>query len=224
MVPLPAAPAVPGQWQPGAGWQPSGSSTRPTARRRTIAMLAAVSLALLAVISALAIGHAGPERHSLNLPESAGSYVRLSTLSGDHIRSIFGSNGAFGNIPTADLTKARIGIYGRGAQSAPSALFIGFTATDSPNIGQQLHAEAATEVTSDVLAGAGAPAASRWTRDRWAVRCGAARPTSTDCSPPWASGPTPTPSAWCCCSIPRSARPPRRPGPSTRAFRAQAEH
>ncbi|HEY8302093.1 MAG TPA: hypothetical protein VIG48_09350 [Jatrophihabitans sp.] len=158
MVPVPVAPPppAPGQWQPGVGWVPAGHRTRSAARRRTIAMVAAVSLALVAVIGALAIGRAGPTGHSLSLPESAGSYVRISALSSDHIRSIFGSTGAFGAIPAADLGKARIGIYGRGGQSAPSALFIGFSAADSPNIGRQLHVEAADQVTSDVLTSAGA--------------------------------------------------------------------
>ena len=181
-------------------------------RRRTIALVAAVSLALLAVVGALAVGHAGPSRRSLSLPESAGAYVRLSTLSGDHIRSIFGSSGAFGNIPSVDLAKARIGIYGRSAQGSPSALFIGFAAADSPDIGQQLQAEAAAQVTSDVLAGAGAPAATEVDAGPLggSLRCGKAHVDGLFASVGvWADSDT---LGLVLLFDPCSARPPTRPG------------
>ena len=154
MVPCPRRLGA-GQWQPGAGWQPvAAAPVRPRAAARSPCSPRCRSRCW----PSSRAGHR-PRRARAALAEPApvGRLLRppLHAERGP-LRSIFGSNGAFGNIPTADLTKARIGIYGRGAQSAPSALFIGFTATDSPNIGQQLHAEAATEVTSDVLASAGA--------------------------------------------------------------------
>ncbi len=155
--PVPAAPT--GTWTPGQGWVPQGGVDR-TARRRTIAVVTAVVLALLAVIGVLAVSAAGPAQRGLSLPDSAGPYVRLSTVSGSHVSSIFGSTGTFGSISNADLASAKIAIYGRGAQSAPSALFVGFDAADSPTIGSQLRSEDATQVTEAVLAGAGASANS----------------------------------------------------------------
>ncbi len=125
-------------------------------RRRTIGVVAVVVLALAAVIAALTAGAAGPTRRSLSLPDTAGEYVRVSTVSGAHINSIFGNNGTFGSIPHSDLVNAKIAIYARGTQSPPTALFVGFDAADSPAIGRQLHNENAAEVTTQVLAGAGA--------------------------------------------------------------------
>jgi hypothetical protein len=125
-------------------------------RRRTIGVVAVVVLALAVVIAALTVGAAGPSRRSLSLPETAGEYVLVSTVSGAHIDSIFGTNGTFGSIPHADLVNAKIAIYARGTQAPPTALFVGFDAADSPTIGRQLHNEDAGQVTNQVLAGAGA--------------------------------------------------------------------
>jgi hypothetical protein len=104
----------------------------------------------------LVISAAGPSHHTLSLPDSAGDYVMLSAVSGSHISTIFGNTGTFGSIPTSDLTKAKVGVYARGSQNAPSALFVGFSGSDSPTIGQQLRSETASQVTAEVLAGAGA--------------------------------------------------------------------
>jgi hypothetical protein len=154
---VPPAPVPPhsGAWAPGAGWVPHRSTDRAT-RRRTIAVVAAVLLALLTVVGVLGVSAAGPNERSLSLPDTAGQYVRVSTLDGSHISSIIGSGGTFGSIPNSDLAKAKIALYSRGAQSAPSALFVGFDAADSPTIGGQLRSENAAQVTDDVLSGAGA--------------------------------------------------------------------
>jgi hypothetical protein len=155
----PMAPPVqyppPMMWQPGSGWAPYPA--RPlSARRRTIAVVTLVAVALLTIVTTLVISAAGPSRHTLSLPDTAGDYVKLSTVSGSHITSIFGRNGTFGSISTTDLTKARVGVYARSSQSAPSALFVGFSGTDSPTIGRQLRSESSDQVTAEVLAGAGA--------------------------------------------------------------------
>lgn len=227
MVPAPVRPPPPtlsGPWQPGYGWVPTTRRTAPASRRRTIAMVTAVALALLVVIGALAIGNAGPDGHSLSLPDSAGGYLRISTVSGEHIHSIFGSAGAFGAIPSSELEKAKIGIYARGSQSSPSALFIGFSASDSPTIGQQLHTQAAADVTREVLDGAGAPATVQVDAGPLggALRCGTANVDGLFASiGVWADAdtlglvmlfdPTVGPST-------------SRTGAVTRTFRAQAEH
>lgn len=151
----PQPPMIPTAVGPGYGWVAVPAGVSRSVRRRTVAMVAAVALALLVVIGALGIGNAGPDRHSLSLPETAGDYARISTVSGGHIRSIFG-RGAFGAIPASELDKARVGIYSRGSQSSPSALFVGFVATDSPTVGRELQSEGADEVTRQVLDGAGA--------------------------------------------------------------------
>lgn len=228
MLPAPAAPplppAPPGQWQPGGGWMPAGRRARDAARRRTIAVVATVSLALVAVIGALAIGRAGPTPHSLSLPETAGSYVRLSALSGDHIRSIFGSTGAFGALPSTDLVKARIGIYGRGNQTSPTALFVGFSATDSPDIGRQLHAETSAQVTSDVLTSAGAPPGSEVDAGPLggSLRCGNAHIGGLFASVGvWADGDT---LGLVLLFDPSLAPSTAQTAAVTREFRAQAEH
>ncbi|HEY2299206.1 MAG TPA: hypothetical protein VGH43_15845 [Jatrophihabitans sp.] len=156
MAPPVQYPPPPMVWQPGSGWAPYPAGPQPTARRRTIAVVSAVAVALLAIVTTLVISAAGPSRHTLSLPETAGDYVKLSTVSGSHITTIFGSNGTFGSIPTTDLTRARVGVYARGSQSAPSALFVGFSGSESPTIGQQLRSESSGQVTAEVLAGAGA--------------------------------------------------------------------
>jgi hypothetical protein len=139
--------------QPAPMTQPHGDRIT---RRRTIGVVGVVVLALAAIIAALTIGAAGPVRRSLSLPDTAGEYVRVSTVSGAHIDSIFGNNGTFGSIPHSDLVNAKIAIYARGTQAPPTALFVGFDAADSPTIGRQLHNEDAAQVTNRVLAGAGA--------------------------------------------------------------------
>ena len=155
--PAPAYPPPPSMiWHPGQGWAPYPTRPRRTGRRTTIAVVAGVVVALLAVVTTLLISDAGPSRHTLSLPDSAGDYVKLSTVSANHISSIFGNNGAFGSISTRDLARAKVGIYARTSQSAPSALFVGFSASDSPTIGQQLRSEDPGQVTQDVLNGAGA--------------------------------------------------------------------
>lgn len=146
-------------WAPGRGWLPNRRVDR-AARRRTVAVVTALTLGLAAVIVALGISAAAPHQRTLSLPDAAGPYVRLSTLSASHISSIIGNNGTFGSISNSDLAKAKIAIYSRGAQSAPSALFVGFDAADSPTIGAQLRSEDATRVADTVLAGAGVEANS----------------------------------------------------------------
>jgi len=144
-----------GGWAPGQGWVPHRTDDR-AARRRTIAVVAAVVLALAAIVGVLSVRAAGPNPRSLSLPDTAGPYLRLSTISSSQIGTIIGSHGTFGSISSSDLTKAKIGIYSRGAQSSPRALFVGFDAADSPVIGSQLRSEDAARVTDSVLAGAGA--------------------------------------------------------------------
>jgi len=147
---------TPTAWYPGSGWAPQPARTRRSARRTTIAVVTAVAVALLAIVTTLVISDAGPTRHTLSLPDTAGDYVKLSTVSGSHISTIFGSNGTFGSISASDLAKAKVGVYARSSQSAPSALFVGFSASDSPTIGRQLRSESPDQVTQDVLTGAGA--------------------------------------------------------------------
>jgi hypothetical protein len=146
-------------WTPGQGWVPQRIDDR-AARRRTVAVVVAVVLALVAVVGVLSVSAAGPSQRSLSLPDTAGPYLRLSTISSSQISSIIGSHGTFGSIPDSDLAKAKIAIYARGAQSVPRALFVGFDAADSPAIGGQLRSESAAQVTDSVLAGAGAAGTS----------------------------------------------------------------
>lgn len=149
------------EWHPptAAQMQPAGAP-RPGSRRRTIAVLVTVAVALCAVLAALLVG-GGPTRtqHTLSLPNSAGGYVKLSTVSGSRITTILGS-GTLGAIPSSDLAHAKVGVYGHGPQAAPSLVFIGFSAGDSPSIGRQLRLEQAGQVTQDVLDGAGTTGAS----------------------------------------------------------------
>ncbi len=154
MQPMPAAP--PAAWTAGQGWVPTPPRRGDrAARRRTVAVVVGVGLALVAIVAALTVGASGPAHRTLSLPDTAGPYVRVSTVSGSHISTIFGTNGTFGSIPNSDLAKAKIAIYSRGVQGAPTALFVGFDATDSPTIGRQLRSESAAQVTEQVLAGAG---------------------------------------------------------------------
>jgi hypothetical protein len=225
MVPVPVPPPdrPAGQWLPGDGWVPAAHNTG-SARRRTVAMVTALALALLVVIGALAFGNAGPDRRSLRLPESAGAYQRISVVSGDHIRSIFGSAGAFGTLPSAELDKAKIGIYSRGAQSSPSALFVGFSAGDSPTVAQQLRSQAADEVTRDVLTGAGAPATVQVAAGPLggSLRCGTAHIDGLFASVGvWADADT---LGMVLLFDPTLGQSASETGFVTRTFRAQAEH
>jgi hypothetical protein len=160
MVPVALPPAA---WHPGTGWVPARAPHRRTVeasmRRRTIAIVATVAVALLAVVAALAVSNPGPSQHTLTLPESAGAYVKLSTVTGSRISTIFGNNGTFSSIGTKDLAHAKVGIYGRGSLGTPTLLFVGFSASDSPTIGRQLHTEDASRVTAQVIDGAGASTA-----------------------------------------------------------------
>lgn len=135
-------------------------SPEPNVRRQTAVVVVTLAAALLAVIGVLVIGHPGRSGRTLSLPATAGNYVRISTVNGAHIGSIVGSNGTFGSIPTSDVLKARIGLYGPTPSSPPTALFIGFAGSDSPTIGRQLRSENASQVTADVLAGAHASPSS----------------------------------------------------------------
>jgi hypothetical protein len=150
----PPVQAATGGWTPGQGWLPYPAAR--TARRRTFGVMTAVVLALIAVIGVLSVRAAGPNVRSLTVPDAAGPYVRLSTISGNQISTIVGSHGTFGSITDADLAKAKIAIYARGAQSSPRALFLGFDAADSPTVGSQLRSQDPAEVADTVLAGAGA--------------------------------------------------------------------
>ena len=163
-------------WQPSTAWQPSPyppvawhpayrypvggdwqqANHARASRRRSIAIVAATVVALIGIVGALLISAAGPTTRSLSLPETSGDYTRLTTITGSHLRSMFGAGSAFSAIPPADLDHAKVAVYGRGALQTPSLLFVGFSAADSPNIGQQLRSENSAQVTSDVLTGAGA--------------------------------------------------------------------
>lgn len=213
-----------GPWSPGQGWAPQQTVDR-SARRRTIAVVVAVGLVLVAVLAVLSVSAAGPSRRSLSLPDTAGPYLRLSSVSGSQISSIIGSHGTFGSIPDSDLAKAKIAIYARGAQSAPRALFIGFDAADSPTVGGQLRSEDAAQVTDSVLAGAGA-AGNSVAVDAGplggSMKCSAVRVDGLDATVGvWADADTlgvvllfdPTLGP----SLPQT-------GAVTRMFRAQAEH
>lgn len=226
MIPVPVLappPAPTGPWQPGYGWVPTPHATDTRARRRTVIVVSTLVLALLVVIGALALGNAGPDGHSISLPETAGAYLRVSTVSGDQIQSIFGG-GTFGTVPAADLEKAKIGVYARGSQSSPSAVFIGFTASDSPTIGRQLRSEAADVVTSDVLAGAGAPSTVQYDAGPLggSLRCGSTRVDGLYATVGvWADADT----LGLLLLIDPSVSPStRQTGAVTRTFRAQAEH
>jgi hypothetical protein len=154
--PPPAVPPGVTQWYPGQGWVPHPhKATERTLRHRTVIVVASVVAALLTLVGFLAITDSGPRTHTLSLPDTAGPYVKLSTLSPSHITTIFGSNGTFGSIPSADLAHAKVGVYGRGSGGAPTLLFVGFSADQSPTIGEQLRSEDSAQVTQDVLYGAG---------------------------------------------------------------------
>lgn len=156
MQPPSAVPPGVTQWYPGQGWMPHPQepATR-TMRRRTVAIVAAVVVTLLAVVGLLAVTDAGPRARTLSLPDTAGDYVKLSTLSPTHVNSIFGRSGTFGSIPSADLAHAKVGVYGRESTGTPTLLFVGFSADESPTIGGQLRSEDAGQVTDEVIYGAG---------------------------------------------------------------------
>jgi hypothetical protein len=163
MVPMPVAPP-PTAWYPGQGWvpgQPPGRrAAEASARRRTVVTVVAVATALVVLVTALTVANPGASRHSVSLPTNAGDYVKLSTVTGSRIQTIFGSSGTFSTFATNDLVHAKVGIYGHSAASSPTVLFLGFNASDSPAIGRQLRTEDAAQVTEQVLAGAGAGAGS----------------------------------------------------------------
>jgi hypothetical protein len=121
--------------------------------------LALVAVVLFGIVAALLARSADRPHHSLTLPQTAGDYTRLSTLSTTQLRSIF-AGGGFGSLSWQDLTKAKVGIYTRSAQTVPTMLFMGFSAADSPTIGRQLRSQNSREVADEVLAGAGASTAS----------------------------------------------------------------
>jgi hypothetical protein len=134
---------------------------RARSRRLTTAAVVTLAVALVTLVAALLVGNSGPHRaHTLSLPDTADGYVKLSTVNGARIGTILGSGGTFGTIPNDDIAHAKVGVYGRGPQSAPSLLFIGFSANDSPTIGQQLRSEDPGQVTEQVLDGAGAGSAA----------------------------------------------------------------
>jgi hypothetical protein len=159
-VPWQPSPYPPVAWHPahrypaGGDWQ--HSSRLRSSRRRTVAIVAATVVALIGIVGALLIGNVAHTTRSLSLPRTAGDYTRLTTISGTHLRSMFGAGSAFSAIPPDDLDAAKVAVYGRGPQQTPSLLFVGFVAADSPNIGRQLRSEDSAQVTSDVLLGAGA--------------------------------------------------------------------
>jgi hypothetical protein len=147
------APAVPTS----QGWHraPAG---RPPARSQKWSILISVGVfaAVIAIGVALLAGSGTATIRTLSLPDSVDDYVRVSTLDGSQIRSMFATGGAFGSIATTDLSRALVGVYTNNNDGEPSLLFIGFTAEDSPSLGPQLHAGPADRVAGEVLAGAAA--------------------------------------------------------------------
>lgn len=195
-------------------------------RHRTTAVVVTLAVALVAVVAALLVGSTSTHRaRSLSLPDTAGGYVKLSTISGSRITTILGSSGTFGTIPNDDVAHAKVGIYGRGPQSAPSLLFIGFNASDSPTLGRQLRSEDPRHVTEDVLDGAGA-ASTALTVDAGplggSLRCGAVRMDGVDA----AVGVWADPDTLGMVLVIDPVAPPSvsRTGEVTREFRGKAEH
>lgn len=217
----PVAPPVPSP-QPAAGHR-TGSTVR---RRRTVAVVSTVTVALVAVVAALLVGANGSHpAHTLSLPQSAGGYVKLTTISGSRLTTILGSGGTFGSIPDDDIAHAKVGLYGHSAQSAPTLLFIGFAASSSPTIGSELHREPANQVTADVLDGAGAGSAAL-TEDAGplggSLRCSAVRVDGLDASVGvWADADT---LGLVILFDPMASPTAAQTGGVTRAFRAGAEH
>jgi hypothetical protein len=150
-------------WYPPTAWQPrqlDGTARR----RRTVSVLTAMGVitALVAICAVLLSSSPATHRaRSLSLPTAVDNYLKVSTLSGSQVRSMFtAGGGTFGSVTTSDLDGARVGIYAALDDTAPTMLFIGFTGHDSPSVGAQLRTDPAAAVTDDVLSGAGAAGGS----------------------------------------------------------------
>ncbi len=143
--------------QPGVAWQPPRRDASARRRGLTVVVSACVIVALATIGIALATGAASHQPHTLHLPQAFDNYTRVTTLQGSQVQSMFTAGAAtFAGIGSDDLTDALVAVYADISDTAPSVLFIGFTAKASPTIGAGLRAGPSGSIANQVLTGAGA--------------------------------------------------------------------
>lgn len=152
-VPPPAPLYRPVAWHPALAGAPA--SARRGSRRLTLIVSAAVVAVLVTIVSVLSSSGTDGAGRSLTLPDTAGDYNLFETITGSQLMNL-ASGGPFATLSSGDVANARAALYSRGSSSAPSIVFIGFVAKDSPDIGQELRTQPADEVVDMVLSGAGA--------------------------------------------------------------------
>jgi hypothetical protein len=141
---------------PSPVWSPATTTRHQRPHGLSVAVVVLVAAALLVIGTVLVTTDGSSnDRHSLSLPDSAGAYTRVSTISGSQLQNVFTGSGAFGNLAAQDMDHAKVGLYVRGQERTPTLLFVGFSASESPVIGRELRTEAAEDVADDVLLGAG---------------------------------------------------------------------
>lgn len=131
-------------------------------RRLTITVVACVAVAVLGVGVALGLSSgSGRASRSISLPDTVASFDRSLDYTQQQLLTVLG-NGVLADVATPqDVRNAKAGVYRNTSPGlptgsvVPAVVFLGFDADLSPGIGRRLHNLAPSQVTSQVLLGAG---------------------------------------------------------------------